>query len=135
MASRLLTSRVSNIRQAVSGNANTNIAWKVLLSDCPIQVANNKIEAGKLSWAGDSLAAYFVWPQKDPHLLTGVITATGMAGMKAAYANQYFAGGSGFPDFMIFTGNMPSEGSRAIKLAGFFDNQWRLTEKEYVTQQ
>jgi hypothetical protein len=126
--------RHKNRNVIIYGNANTNVAWKILLNDCPIQVANNKIEAGKLSWAGDSLAAYFVWPQKDPHLLTGVITATGITGMKAAYASQYFAGGSGFPDFMIFTGNMPKEGSRAIKLAGFFDNQWRLTEEEDVTQ-
>ena len=117
----------------IYGNAKTNAAWKTLLSDCPIQVNANKLNAGEMSWTGDDLAAYFVWPQKDPALLTGVVAATGVKGMKAAYANQYFAGGSGFPDFMIFSADMLKDGSKAVKLAGFFDNQWKLNG-DYVTQ-
>jgi hypothetical protein len=93
------------------------------LKDCPIQISTNKITADNLQWNGDSLAAYFVWPQKDPTLLTGVIAATGDKGMKAAYANQYFARGSGFPDFMIFSIDMLKDGSNAVKMAGFFNNQ------------
>jgi len=107
----------------IYGNANTNSAWNILLKDCPIQISTNKITADNLQWNGDSLAAYFVWPQKDPTLLTGVIAATGVKGMKAAYANQYFAGGSGFPDFMIFSIDMLKDGSNAVKMAGFFNNQ------------
>jgi hypothetical protein len=107
----------------IYGNANTNSAWNILLKDCPIQISTNKITADNLQWNGDSLAAYFVWPQKDPPLLTGVIAATGVKGMKAAYANQYFAGGSGFPDFMIFSIDMLKDGSNAVKMAGFFNNQ------------
>ena len=110
------------------------MAWKTLLSDCPIQVSANKLNAGEMSWTGNDLAAYFVWPQKDPKLLTGVVAATGIKGMKAAYANQYFAGGSGFPDFMIFSADMLKDGSKAVKLAGFFDNQWKL-KGDYVSQQ
>ncbi|HYJ64113.1 MAG TPA: hypothetical protein VEV62_10250 [Parafilimonas sp.] len=75
------------------------------------------------------------WPQKDPALLTGVVAATGVKGMKAAYANQYFAGGSGFPDFMIFSVDMLKDGSDAVKMAGFFNNQWKLSKEEYVVQQ
>ncbi len=114
------------------GNANTNAAWKILLSGCPIQVTSNEIKAGDKKWNGNDLAAYFIWPQKDPKLLTGVVAATGVMGMKAAYANQYFAGGSGFPDFMIFSSNMLKADDKAIKLAGFFDNKWKLSATEYV---
>lgn len=116
------------------GNANTNAAWKILLSDCPIQVTANELKAGDKKWHGNDLAAYFIWPQKDPTLLTGVVAATGVVGMKAAYANQYFAGGSGFPDFMIFSGNMLKAEDKAIKLAGFFDNKWKLSPTEFVSQ-
>lgn len=126
--------KYKNRNVIIYGNANTNAAWKILLNDCPIQVTNNNIKAGNLSWSGDSLAAYFIWPQKDARLLTGVVTATGIKGMKAAYANQYFAGGSGFSDFVVFTANMLKDGSKAIKLAGFFNNQWQLTKKEYVAE-
>ena len=116
------------------GNATTNSAWKILLNDCPIQVSNNEIKAGTEKWNGNDLAAYFVWPQKDARLLTGVVAATGAKGMKAAYANQYFAGGSGFPDFMIFNSDMLKADEKAIKLAGFFDHQWKLSPAEYVLQ-
>lgn len=116
------------------GNANTNAAWKSLLGDCPIQVSNNEVKAGDAKWIGNDLAAYFIWPQKDPNLLIGVVAATGVTGMKAAYANQYFAGGSGFPDFMIFTGDMLKGDDKAIKLAGFFNHQWKLSPAEYVLQ-
>jgi poly(3-hydroxybutyrate) depolymerase len=116
------------------GNASTNAAWKILLNDCPIQVKNNEVNAGDTKWNGNDLAAYFIWPQRDPKLLVGVIAATGVTGMKAAYANQYFAGGSGFPDFMIFNSDMLKGDDKAIKLAGFFDHQWKLSPAEYVLQ-
>ncbi|RXK59738.1 alpha/beta hydrolase [Lacibacter luteus] len=116
------------------GNANTNSAWKILLNDCPIQVSNNEVKAGDAKWNGNDLAAYFIWPQKDSKLLVGIVAASGVTGMKAAYANQYFAGGSGFPDFMIFNNDMLKGDDKAIKLAGFFDNQWELTSTEYVLQ-
>ena len=48
----------------IYGNANTNSAWNILLKDCPIQISTNKITADNLQWNGDSLAAYFVSPQK-----------------------------------------------------------------------
>lgn len=115
------------------GNSENNSAWKKLLNDCPIQVDNKKITAGKQVWKGDDLASYFIWPQKDPKLLIGVVASTGVSGMKSAYANQYFAGGSGFPDFMVFSSDLAKEGSKGIKLAGFYDNKWQLDEKNNAT--
>ncbi|MCH5600302.1 carboxylesterase family protein [Niabella ginsengisoli] len=116
------------------GNADNNSAWKTLLSNSPIQVKRNQASAGELKWNGDNLAGYFVWPQKDPELLVGVVAATGIKGMKATYANQYFAGGSGFPDFIIFSDLMLKDGANRIKLTGFFDNDWKLSESEMVHQ-
>jgi poly(3-hydroxybutyrate) depolymerase len=112
------------------GNADNNSAWKLLLHESPIQVKRNTITVGNKSVAGDNLAAYFIWPQKNPALLVGVIAATGLKGMQAAYANQYFAGGSGFPDFMVFSDQMLKDGAAGVKLAGFFNNSWRLTSEE-----
>jgi pimeloyl-ACP methyl ester carboxylesterase len=113
------------------GNATTNAAWKGLLGDCPIQVSRGRISAGNRVWEGDSLGAYFVWPL--PHsavACVGVIGGTGLKGMEAANANQYFAGASGFPDFMIFGMDMLQSGSAGVKMAGFFDNEWKLADSE-----
>jgi poly(3-hydroxybutyrate) depolymerase len=117
----------------IYGNKNTNTAWRTLLSDCPIQVERNKITAGNNTWSGDDLAAYFVWPIKGSSVASvGAVTGTGAKGMKAANANQYFAGASGFPDFMIYGLDMLVKGSQGVKLAGFYDHEWKLNDAYMV---
>ncbi|WP_290793946.1 alpha/beta hydrolase-fold protein [Flavihumibacter sp. UBA7668] len=109
------------------GNKTTNAAWPLLLADCPIQVERDLITAGNQRWEGEDLATYFVWPLKNSSKASvAVLTGTGMKGNQAAYANQYFAGASGFPDYMIFSFDMLKEGAKHLKLTGFFDLDWKL---------
>jgi len=115
------------------GNSNTNAAWKMLLNECPIQVKRNQILAGNKIWNGDDMAACFVWPLHNSDIASvGVIAGTGLNGMKAANGNQYFAGASGFPDFMIYKSTMLQSGATGVELAGFFDNNWRMDEANMV---
>ena len=113
------------------GNASTNAAYSILLSECPIRVERNKVSAGTNAWIGDDLGAYFVWPIHGSNIASvSVITGTGIKGMNAALANQYFAGASGFPDFMIFSIDMLQAGADGIKMAGFFDNDWKMSKED-----
>ena len=112
------------------GNASTNAAWGLLLKDCPIQVKRGEISAGGKVYQGDDLAAYFIRPLPDGITSVGVVTGTGLKGMQAANANQYFAGGSGFPDYMIFRLQMLRTGAAGILDAGFFGNDWKLASAE-----
>ena len=48
--------------------------------------------------------------------------------MRSAEANQYYAGGSGFPDFMIFSLDMLKYGEKGLKVAGYFNNNWELSD-------
>ena len=115
------------------GNYSTNAAWSILLSDCPIRVERNKVTAGNSTWLGDDLGAYFVWPIAGSTIASvSVVSGSGIKGMNAALANQYFAGASGFPDFMIFSLDMLQAGANAIKMAGFFDNEWKMCKEEQV---
>ena len=115
------------------GNKTTNKAWDALLDDCPIQVERNQVTAGNKIWKGDDLGAYFVWPiRHSSKALVGVVAGTGVKGMKAADANQYFAGASGFPDFMIFGLEMLIKGANEIRMAGFFDYNWKLNAANFV---
>ena len=117
------------------GNRSTNTAWKLLLNDCPIQVDRNKITAGNKEWNGDDNSALFVWPIRGfNEASVGVISGSGIKGMRGAFANQYFAGASGFPDFMIYSLKMLQSGAAGVKLAGFFDNEWKLNSKEFIAQ-
>ncbi|BAV08792.1 hypothetical protein FLA_4839 [Filimonas lacunae] len=115
------------------GNAATNTAWKLLLKDCPVQVTRNEVKVGSRVLQGDSLAAYFTWPLKSSnHITVGAVSGTGLKGFSAANANQYFAGASGFPDYMVFGVDMLIKGSSGVKLAGFYNNQWQIADSESV---
>lgn len=117
------------------GNQTTNRAWSKLLAKCPIQVSRGQVTVGDERYTGDGLGGYFVWPRADsPTASVAVVTGTGLPGMKAANANQYFAGGSGFPDFMIFDTTMLRDGVRGIRTAGFFDNNWSLVSQKPIKQ-
>lgn len=111
------------------GNATTNSAWKVLLNDCPVQIKRDLVMAGNKSWKGDDLGAYFVWPIKGTASNSvSVIAGSGVKGMDAVNANQYFAGGSGFPDIMIYRLKMLQSGVGEVEYAGFYDNNWQLND-------
>jgi predicted esterase len=115
------------------GNKSTNAAWQILLADCPINVDRNSVTAGDKTWTGDDLAGYFTWPIRNSAFASvAVVSGSGIKGMHAADANQYFAGGSGFPDFMIFKLGMLVSGAKEIQLAGFYDNNWQLDPTEYI---
>ena len=117
----------------IYGNANSNSAWKMLLPDCPITVTRSGISIGDESFMGDDLAACFVWPMKtSPANSVGVVAGSGVNGMNAANANQYFAGASGFPDFMIFRLGMLQSGADKVETAGFFNNDWKLSPAEMI---
>lgn len=109
------------------GNSQTNAAYKILLSDCPIQVSRGVVIAGNDEWEGDDLGAYIVWPIRHSKVASvAVVAGTGIKGMAAVSANQYFAGASGFPDYMIFGLTMLQKGPKGLKTAGFFTNDWKL---------
>ena len=117
----------------IYGNAHTNRVYNTLLSDCPVRIERNSVKVGTEAWQGDDLGAYFVWPIKGSAVNSvGVIAGTGLKGMSAASANQYFAGASGFPDFMIFRLDMIQSGVNEIKMAGFFDNNWKLSTGNFI---
>ncbi len=79
----------------------------------------------------DDLGAYFMVPRKDHDSLSvAVVSGTGLKGLLTANANQYFAGGSGFPDYVVFTSELPLTGMKAIKAAGFYQNDWSLDSKD-----
>ena len=111
----------------IFGNSTTNAAWKMMLSDCPIQVSRDNIMFGSERISGDSYGAFIMYPRKDSKSASvAAITGTDTEGMRAADSNQYFAGGSGFPDFMIFSSGMLEKGIEGVVRAGYYGNNWEL---------
>ncbi len=115
------------------GNATNNLAWNKLLANCPVRVSAGKIVVGSHEFVGSDLATYFTWPRADSKVASvAVVAGTGKVGMQATNANQYFAGGSGFPDLMIYSAEMLEKGFKGVKMAGFFGNDWSVEKGDFV---
>jgi len=121
-----------NQNVVVYGNKNNNAAWDKLLKDSPVQVFNNKLNFGNRSISGNNWGLYFIVPRTDSDVASvGVVTATGLLGMKAAYANHYLVNGTTFPDLMLFDETVLDQGTSAVKCAGFFGNDWSIETGDF----
>jgi hypothetical protein len=109
------------------GNAHTNSAYGTLMRGCPVSLERGKASVGGREWSGGDIGACFVWPGRgEDRTCVAVVGGTGPAGMRAAESNQYFAGGSGFPDILLFRSSMLTRGPEALVAAGFYGNDWTL---------
>ncbi|MBJ2173904.1 prolyl oligopeptidase family serine peptidase [Aureibaculum sp. A20] len=116
----------------IYGNKDTNVAWKLLLKDSPIQVKNNEVDFGGKKLVGNQWGMYFTTARKDSDFASvGVVTASGDEGMKATYANHYMVNGTTFPDVLLFDNQVLNEGIDAVKCAGFFGNDWSIENGDF----
>lgn len=117
----------------IYGNKSNNAAWNKLLKKAPIQVSDNKIEIGSKVLRGPQFGAYFIYPnQESENASIGVVTATGVKGMHAAYANDYLQNGTFYPDVIVFDEEMPKKGVSGVRFSGFFGNDWSVENGEFI---
>ena len=115
------------------GNSDNNAAWNTLLNKSPLQVSDGKLKVGDKLLEGNQWGAYFIYPRQDSDTACiGVVTSTGVEGMKAAYANHYLVNGTTFPDVMIFSDRVLNDGISGVKCAGFFGNDWSVKNGDFV---
>jgi hypothetical protein len=116
----------------VYGNAINNKAWSQLLNHSPVQVNAKQISFGNKIFEGNNLGTYFIFPRPDSQTASvGVVAGTGEIGMKSLYPNDYFSGITGFPDLIIFNVDWLRDGVTAIKVAGFFGNDWSVDKGDW----
>jgi len=116
----------------VYGNKDNNSAWRKLLDKSPIQVSRNQILFGDKKLLGKQWGLYFTVPRKDSdNASIGVVSATGIEGMKASAANHYLVNGTTFPDVLIFDNTVLTQGDAAVKCAGFFGNDWSIEKGDF----
>ena len=115
------------------GNADTNAAWLLLLADSPIQVRRTAIRIGDRELPGDNLSALFVRPR--PHsdrALIGIVSGTGLPGLRLTERLPYFVSGTGFPDCLILDTEMLTTGPVGLRAAGFFGLDWKVDSGEFA---
>jgi len=116
----------------IYGNASNNSAWKHVLQNAPLEVRKGEIRFGKEIFKGDDLGAYFIYPRFGSETASvGVVAGTGLRGMKATFANNYFSGITGFPDVLIFSSDYLKNGLEGIRLSGFFGSDWSIEKGDF----
>ena len=115
------------------GNADLNAAWPVLLSGSPVQARRNSIKVGQRDLAGDNLACLFLQPSPlDPHALVGVVTGSGMPGLRLTERLNYFLAGGGIPDCLVIGSDMLTRGAEGLRVVGFFGQDWQVDSGEFA---
>ncbi len=115
------------------GNAQTNGAWKALLGDSPVQVTRGKITVGGKAVKGNNLGCFFIRPRPGSDIASvGVVSGTGIVGMKLTDRRPYLSPGYAYPDFIIFSPDMLTNQEKGVKAAGFFGLDWSVEAGEFV---
>jgi hypothetical protein len=113
------------------GNAETNSAWPALLGAGPVQVRRGVAKFGARPETGDDLACLFVRPRPGSDAaLVGVVSGTGLAGMRATDRLRYFVSGIAYPDLLLFDADALTRGADEVRAAGYFDLRWSLDDAE-----
>lgn len=115
------------------GNATTNKAWPLLLSDSPVQMHRGSLTVGTRTYDGDNFGLYMIRPRTDSQVASvGVVGGTGLKGMAAVNPNRYFIAGPGFPDLVVVTPDVFTKGIEGVTVAGYFANDWSVDAGEIV---
>jgi len=128
-----LTNPCKNRGIILYGNRDNNAAWAGLLANSPIDVCRGRISIKGIIYEGENFGAYFIRPNNhNSYTSIAVIAATGMQGMRAIEACQYFNYRVHLPDYFIFRLEMLMQGAQGVSTAGFFGNDWSFENGEVV---
>jgi hypothetical protein len=114
------------------GNSDCNAAWAVLLKDSPVQVKRGSVTIGNRSLVGDDLACLFLRPNlRDDLGLIGVVSGSGLPGMRLSERLPYFISGLGYPDCFVVGSDMLTAGIAGVRAVGFFGQDWDVDSGEF----
>ncbi len=115
------------------GNADSNGAWPDLLGESPVQVRRDRILVGERQTTGSDLACLFLRPRPgSDHACVGVVTGTGVVGLKLTDRLPYFLAGVAYPDLIILGPDMLTKGTEGVRAAGFFGLDWSVARGEFA---
>lgn len=115
------------------GNADTISIWPALLGGSPVQVTRGKIMIGDRAMEGADQACLFLRPRPGSDVAcVGVVSGTGLVGMRLTDRLNYFLSGIEYPDCTVIGPEMLEHGAAGIRAAGFFGNDWNVTTGEFA---
>jgi pimeloyl-ACP methyl ester carboxylesterase len=117
----------------VYGHAESNAAWPVLLGESPVQVRRGEVKLGPRGVTGDDLACVFIRPRPGSDVASvGVITGSGLTGLRLTERLPYFTSGVAYPDCVLLRAKTVLESSAAPIAAGYFGIDWSIQSGEFA---
>ena len=118
------------------GNAATNRAWAPLLGGSDVRVERGAVLVGEARFAGKDLACLFLKPRpKSDVACVGVVSGTGILGMRLTNTRPYLYAGYALPDLIVFDSGVAKAGGQGIRLAGFFGPDWKVESGEFLSEE
>ncbi len=116
------------------GNRKTNGAWPMLIPDGgPVQVDRGELRIGDRTERSEALGIIFVRPRPGSDVASvGAVGGTGVIGMRLTDRLPYFVSGVGYPDLLVLTPEVLSEGPAGVMAAGYFGLDWSVDGGEIV---
>jgi pimeloyl-ACP methyl ester carboxylesterase len=115
------------------GHADCNSAWPVLLANSPVQVHRGSVRAGSRELRGEDLACLFLQPRpQEDGALVGVVSGSGLPGLRLTERMPCFLSGAGFPDCLVAGVDMLTKGIGGVRGAGFFGPDWGVETGEFA---
>ena len=119
----------------VYGNASINAAWRELLADSPVVINRGGWQVPGAQPDPAPVACLMVRPR--PGSLTasvGAIGGTGLPAMRATDRLPIFSSGTGYPDVLVVAPDYLQKGVAAVKLTGYFGNDWSFARGEWARE-
>lgn len=115
------------------GNADTISCWDALLKESPVQIRRGEVQVGDRTERSKYLASLFLRPRANSdRACVAVIGGTGIGGMRLTDRLPVFLSGVGYPDMILIDPDVLKDGTRAIRCAGFFGNDWSIEDGEFI---
>jgi dienelactone hydrolase len=120
----------------IYGNSQTHRLWKALLPDCPVSVDRDKVVLGGESVKRKDICCIFTRPRSGSAVASiGVVSGTGIDGLRLSHLVTYLEPGLGLPDLTAFNEDVLTKGDAGIILSGFFGPDWSMKSGEFVSGQ
>lgn len=129
-----ISDQIDDRNYILYGNANTNRAYGKLIDD-EVVLSSKGLKYGTIELPNaKSVSAYFIRPRKgSDRTSVGVIGGTDIVGMRLCDRVPIFTSGAAFPDMIVYGPEALVEGTKGVRLAGFFGNDWKVTSGDWAT--
>ncbi|HEU5116336.1 MAG TPA: hypothetical protein VFT74_06610, partial [Isosphaeraceae bacterium] len=115
------------------GNADTHGDWSALLAESPVQIHRDSVRIGGRSLTGEGLACLFLRPRPGSSTAcVGVVSGTGMKGLRLTDRLPYFVSGVAYPDLVVLDDQSLIHGFDGVRASGYFGTDWSVETGEIL---